>query len=122
MTDDQIERLRLHFANERTFLAWVRTATVLMGFGYAIARLALYLDTRAHAGHTVSATYLGGIAMTVAGLLALAIAAGRYEARSRGIDRGASSRACEGYVFVFATLVWMTGLLLLILLLTLGSP
>ena len=28
-----------HLANERTFLAWVRTSIALMGFGVVIARL-----------------------------------------------------------------------------------
>ncbi|HIK12595.1 MAG TPA: DUF202 domain-containing protein [Oscillatoriaceae cyanobacterium M33_DOE_052] len=35
------ERVREHLANERTYLAWMRTAIVLMGFGVAIVRLRL---------------------------------------------------------------------------------
>lgn len=31
--------VRDHLANERTFLAWLRTAMALMGFGVLIARL-----------------------------------------------------------------------------------
>lgn len=32
-----------HLANERTFLAWVRTAVALMGFGFVIVKFALFL-------------------------------------------------------------------------------
>lgn len=32
-------RIRDHLANERTYLAWMRTAIALMGFGVVIARL-----------------------------------------------------------------------------------
>ncbi|MCW6035837.1 DUF202 domain-containing protein [Spirulina subsalsa FACHB-351] len=32
-------RIRDHLANERTYLAWMRTAIALMGFGIVIARL-----------------------------------------------------------------------------------
>lgn len=32
-------RARDHLANERTYLAWIRTAVSLMGFGVVIARL-----------------------------------------------------------------------------------
>ncbi|CBN54906.1 MULTISPECIES: YidH family protein [Kamptonema] len=32
-------RVRDHLANERTYLAWMRTAIALMGFGVAIVRL-----------------------------------------------------------------------------------
>lgn len=34
-------RIRDHLANERTYLAWMRTAISLMGFGVLIARLRL---------------------------------------------------------------------------------
>ena len=35
-------RVRNHLANERTYLAWMRTAISLMGFGVVIARLRLF--------------------------------------------------------------------------------
>lgn len=34
-----IQNFREHAANERTFLAWVRTSTAFMGFGLVTARL-----------------------------------------------------------------------------------
>ncbi len=36
-------RKREHQANERTFLAWLRTSVALIGFGFAIARFGLFL-------------------------------------------------------------------------------
>ncbi len=38
------DRQREHQANERTFLAWLRTAIALIGFGFAIARFGLFLS------------------------------------------------------------------------------
>jgi putative membrane protein len=38
-----IDRQREHQANERTFLAWLRTSIALIGFGFAIARFGLFL-------------------------------------------------------------------------------
>lgn len=35
----QTSRVRDHLANERTYLAWMRTAVALMGFGVVILRL-----------------------------------------------------------------------------------
>jgi putative membrane protein len=32
-----------HLANERTFLAWIRTALALLGFGFVLARVGLFL-------------------------------------------------------------------------------
>lgn len=32
-----------HLANERTFLAWIRTSIALMGFGFVVVKFALFL-------------------------------------------------------------------------------
>ena len=37
-------KLREHLANERTFLAWVRTSIALMGLGFVIVKFALFLN------------------------------------------------------------------------------
>jgi Predicted membrane protein len=34
---------RLHMANERTFLAWIRTCIGIMGFGFVVERFALFV-------------------------------------------------------------------------------
>lgn len=41
--NSQVDRQREHQANERTFLAWLRTSIALIGFGFAIARFSLFL-------------------------------------------------------------------------------
>lgn len=40
---NSIERSREHLANERTFLAWIRTSIALMGFGFVIVKFSLFL-------------------------------------------------------------------------------
>src|SRR5690606_33231862 len=37
------ETLRLHQANERTMLAWIRTSIALMAFGFALERASLLM-------------------------------------------------------------------------------
>lgn len=34
---------RIHMANERTFLAWIRTSIAIMAFGFVVERFALFL-------------------------------------------------------------------------------
>ena len=34
---------RVYFAEQRTFLAWIRTGLALMGFGFVVARFGLFL-------------------------------------------------------------------------------
>jgi uncharacterized membrane protein YidH (DUF202 family) len=38
-----IERYGDHAANERTFLAWIRTAIAIVAFGFLVARFDLFL-------------------------------------------------------------------------------
>ena len=37
------KRVSDHLANERTFLAWIRTGVAIMGFGFVVARFGLAL-------------------------------------------------------------------------------
>ncbi len=39
-----IQRYSDHAANERTFLAWVRTAIAVMAFGFLVERFDLFLQ------------------------------------------------------------------------------
>ncbi|MDP4161099.1 MAG: DUF202 domain-containing protein [Bacillota bacterium] len=40
---------RLHMANERTFLAWIRTCIGIMGFGFVVERFALFTKQMSYA-------------------------------------------------------------------------
>ncbi|MBI5100986.1 MAG: DUF202 domain-containing protein [Nitrospirae bacterium] len=39
----RIRNRRVHMANERTFLAWIRTSIGIMAFGFVVERFALFL-------------------------------------------------------------------------------
>lgn len=39
---DRLLNRRVHLANERTFLAWIRTSIGIMAFGFVIQRFALF--------------------------------------------------------------------------------
>jgi len=44
MTEESRDtKLREHLANERTYLAWIRTSVALMGLGFVIVKFALFL-------------------------------------------------------------------------------
>ena len=62
------EMLRLHQANERTMLAWIRTGIALMAFGFAIARFGVFLRQIASVGplavrpqRGVGSAWVGGL-------------------------------------------------------------
>lgn len=39
---------RVHMANERTFLAWIRTSIGVMAFGFVVERFALFIKQMSH--------------------------------------------------------------------------
>ena len=88
-----IERYSDHAANERTFLAWVRTAIAVMAFGFLVEKFDLFLDIAANsAGGRAPAG--GQLLANVAGLLLLALGAAtmvlaivRFRKTSLAIDR-----------------------------------
>jgi len=105
---------RDHLANERTFLAWVRTSIALLGFGVLIAKLRFLVPTP-HAGARSTAL---GLAFAGVGLLTLLFAAWHYDRTRRTID-GNNYHAANGVIFAFAALVFGLGLASVIYLLSL---
>jgi len=84
-----------HAANERTFLAWVRTAIAVMAFGFLVAKFDLFLKIAAQSladGRRVATVPGGGfggvagIMLIVAGTLMVAVAAARFVRIGRAID------------------------------------
>jgi putative membrane protein len=79
-----------HQANERTFLAWLRTAIALMGFGFVVAKFGLFLRIaeRAPTEHRGFTSALIGISLVSLGGLMAATSAFRYQLLQRKIDAG----------------------------------
>lgn len=92
---NKIDRQREHQANERTFLAWLRTSIALISFGFAIARFGIFLrqldqTLTQHpdsAPHLLSSENLG-ISLVVFGVFLIALAAWRYSVVFRQIEQG----------------------------------
>jgi putative membrane protein len=88
-----ITRYSDHAANERTFLAWVRTAIAMMAFGFVIERFDLFLryvappasqhEIAPHGGAFANAA---GLAFIVLGIAIIAIAGRRFVQTAKEID------------------------------------
>ncbi len=88
------ETLRLHQANERTLLAWLRTGIALMAFGFAIARFGLFLRQLAsvgglviHAPRSLGSAWLG-TALVAIGMITSLLSTIRFGRVRRAIERG----------------------------------
>jgi putative membrane protein len=80
VTGESSNRARDHLANERTFLAWVRTGIAAVVFGFAIGRFAIAIRQFMQIQGRISATagpsvwfgtvaIIAGVVLTIAGLL-----------------------------------------------------
>ena len=68
-----IERYSDHAANERTFLAWVRTAIAIMAFGFLVQKFDLFLRIAGQSLGTASQSAGGEVVGTAAGLLLIVL-------------------------------------------------
>ena len=116
-----------HLANERTFLAWVRTSISLLGLGFVLARMGLFIrqlaaigathiKVRARAGNEFLWTgvlfLLVGTALAASsgwhfGRVTAAIEAGRF-GPSRRMVLALTLAVVGGGLFVVALLLWQT--------------
>lgn len=106
-TNANPNRARDHLANERTFLAWVRTAVAIVVFGFAIGRFSIALrQLTALEGHGVRKSGISvlmgatsivlGVVLAVAGLV-------RYRQTRARLDQGTFEPA--GFVLDLVTIL-----------------
>jgi putative membrane protein len=86
-------RTREHLANERTLLAWLRTALALMGLGFVVARFGVFLRSVAlQGGGAFQEGPLGsealGVALVAAGVVATAVSLRRFLRARSQIEEG----------------------------------
>ena len=114
----QVDRQREHQANERTFLAWLRTSIALIGFGFAIARFSLFLRQLQTA--VTQQQQLGrnavfnsenlGVVLVILGIIVIALAALRYNQVFWQIERG-DYRPNRVMVWIITIIVIILGIL-----------
>ena len=116
-----IRNLGDHSANERTFLAWVRTSVAIMAFGFLVEKFDLFL---AIAGQTLDPTYhlpdrrfgnIVGLILIILGVAMIAIATLRFRRTARAIDSAESLPLLSSRVdFALALLLILLGLSLFV--------
>ena len=103
--------IRDHLANERTVLAWQRTALALIGLGFLVDRFAF--EGR---GDTQAGTLLGLLMITGGGITAV-VGGWRFVRTERAIDAGTVSSAVGAHLVMAAAVTLgaiVTGLYLLL--------
>jgi putative membrane protein len=93
-----IDKYSDHAANERTFLAWVRTGIAIIAFGFVVEKFNLFVRTMAEANRSENASRLqpdrftgafshyDGLALIVIGMVLILISLFRFIKTGRMID------------------------------------
>jgi putative membrane protein len=98
-------RVRDHLANERTYLAWMRTAISLMGFGVVIVRLRFFkppLTTTPGNGWKL------GLIFSLVGLVTVLLSTHHYFAVRHDIDED-TYESSDRWILVFSIAVLLLG-------------
>src|SRR5260370_27348226 len=74
---DTSKKVTDHLANERTFLAWIRTGLATITFGFVVARFGLFLRELGFKGNTTVIPYdlssFFGVCLTVLGVIMMIV-------------------------------------------------
>src|SRR5271170_6354768 len=94
VTNSNPNLARDHLANERTFLAWIRTGIAVVVFGFAIGRFAIairqwmQLEGQGHVVPTAGLSVWFGTVAILAGVLVCLMGLVRYRQTRKQIDSG----------------------------------
>jgi putative membrane protein len=96
-------RAQEHLANERTFLAWIRTTIALISLGFVLARAGPLLASGAKAQVMSARLSPFGIGLAAFGALMTGLAAWRYDVVNREIEKGMvkTDRALVWFIALF---------------------
>ena len=107
---NSIDRSRERLANERTFLAWIRTSIALMGFGFVIMKFNLFLkqlsfliDATVLPDNTPSANV--GVVMVAIGVVIALLAFLQYKKKDRQLRNNYFTSSTTLSLFVMLIMV-----------------
>jgi len=120
-----IKRYSDHAANERTFLAWVRTAIAVMAFGFVIERFDLFLQVampqltqRQLSAHGQTFANIAGLAFIAIGVAMIVIAGVRFAKTAKDIESETDVPSSgERFDLTLAALIALLGVALFLYLL-----
>lgn len=115
-----IKRYNDHAANERTFLAWVRTSIAVMAFGFVIERFDLFLQVvapqlagRQLSGHGQAFANVAGLAFIAIGVAMIVLAGFRFRQTAKDIESEQDvPSAGERFDLALAGLIGLLGIAL----------
>ncbi len=123
MTDRRTEKttdskyIQQHLANERTFLAWIRTGIAMIGLGFLAAGVVFKAAPYSLLSHTIA--FIVGIGSVLLGCFIIMFATRDYFTKQEGINTETFRSPKKMIFFFFATLTFVNVFLLILVVLLL---
>lgn len=110
-----------HAANERTYLAWIRTGVAIMAFGFLVEKFDIFLIYIAKALQKTINNHPGphtaqilGVGLVLLGILMMIVATIRFVSTERAIDEAAIRERANPLPYVaMVTVLILMGVMLL---------
>ena len=83
----KVRNRRVYMANERTFLAWIRTGIGIMAFGFIVKKFVLFMNTENALPLSHGYSEIAGICLVGLGTLMNLLAFVKYKKVERQIDK-----------------------------------
>jgi putative membrane protein len=128
VTIDETKRATEYLANERTFLAWIRTSVAVISLGFVLARFSVWLREFSLQRQPQMQVHRGGIslpigvAMMIFGGALTILAAWRYHVVNRDIEHGKVSADRGLVVLVTVMVTLLSAAMIVFALLTAEQP
>jgi putative membrane protein len=110
-----------YLANERTFLAWVRTSIGIMAFGFVVVKFSMFVkqlslmldldETPEMAANKAHYSAMIGIILVVLGLVAIVMSYLSYRSTNKQLDKGVYQHSTL-YVSLLTALIFLLSMLL----------
>lgn len=119
MDNKQIGKPNDHLANERTFLAWLRTSIGIMGFGFIVVKFSMFIRQISFivedqsSPSKVSFSGIIGVILVAIGALTAVMAYANYKKIEKQLESDTYSNSnplttflTVGMVFISIILIW----------------
>jgi putative membrane protein len=104
-------RARDHLANERTYLAWLRTAVAVMALGIAVASFP---------NHVSATSTAACVVLVITGAAGILLGTRRYRQVTRELESGTYVTGTRGRVAILASAVLIVSLTVALVLILVG--